>query len=103
MFPPTLNLVEMAKVSVEMHKAGTCGDEQTTEQERLQHVMQMTRGLMFLLNLPAESNWRYAGEDVKFGDAGTPIFWYRPERAETYRVIYGDLSVMDVSPKNLPK
>jgi len=35
MFPPTLNLVELAKVSVEMHKAGTFGDEQTPEQERL--------------------------------------------------------------------
>jgi hypothetical protein len=41
-------------------------------------------------------------EDVKFGDSDAPIFWYRPEGAETYRVIYGDLSVKDVEPENLP-
>ncbi len=102
-FPPTLNPAELAKLAMEMEKQGEFGDDQTPEQERLQHVMQMTRGLTFLLNLPAESNWRYAGEDVKFGDAGTPIFWYRPEGSETYRVIYGDLSVKDVAPENLPK
>lgn len=101
-FPPTLNPAELAKLAMEMEKQGEFGDDQTPEQERLQHVMQMTRGLTFLLNLPAESNWRYAGEDVKFGDAGTPIFWYRPKGAETYRVIYGDLSVKDVEPENLP-
>jgi len=66
-------------------------------------VMQMTRGLTFLLNLPAESNWRYAGEDVKFGDVNSAIFWYRLEGSETYRVIYGDLSAKDVAQENLPK
>jgi outer membrane lipoprotein-sorting protein len=102
-FPPTINPAELSKLAMEMEEQGKFGDDQTPEQERLQHVMQMTRGLTFLLNLPAESNWRYAGEAVKFGDAGTPIFWYRPKGAETYRVIYGDLSVKDVAPENLPK
>ena len=37
------------------------------------------------------------------GDAGKAIYWYQPEGSETYRVIYGDLSVKDVTPENLPK
>jgi len=100
-FPPTLDPTKLAKAGMEREVEIDLGE--TSEQERFQHQLQMTRGMMFLLKLPAESNWRYAGEDVKFGDADTPIFWYRPEGSETYRVIYGDLSVKDVAAENLPK
>ncbi len=102
-FPPTFNPMEIQKVAMEMEQQGKFGDGQTTEQQRKRDAMTMYRGIMFLTQLPAESNWRYAGEDVKFGDADTAIFWYRPEGSETYRVIYGDLSVNDVAPENLPK
>ncbi|MFH1719511.1 MAG: hypothetical protein ABIF19_19340 [Planctomycetota bacterium] len=101
--PPTLNPAELAKVSMEMAKAGKFHDDQTSEQQRLQHTMQMTRAIMFVMKLPVESNWRYAGENVEYGDAETPIFWYQPAGSQTYRVIYGDLSVKDVAPENLPK
>ncbi len=39
----------------------------------------------------------------KYGDAQTPIFWYQPSGSATYRAIYGDLSIKDVTPENLPK
>jgi outer membrane lipoprotein-sorting protein len=102
-FPPTLNPVELAKISMEMAKSGKFGGDATAEQPQYQDVMLMTRALMFVTSLPAESNWRYAGENVKHGDADTPIFWYQPEGSKTYRVIYGDLNVKDVSPSNLPQ
>jgi len=66
-------------------------------------IMKMSRGGMFVQALGSESDWHYAGKDVKFGDADTAIFWYRPEGSETYRVVYGDLSVKDVAPENLPQ
>jgi hypothetical protein len=89
---------------MEMAKAGKFRPAKPTEQdEQLKYTMKMTRGMMFVMTLPAESNWRYAGENVKFGDAQTPIFWYKPEGSQTYRVIYGDLSVKDVASENLPK
>ena len=100
-FPPTLDPTKLAKSAMEMNEEFV--EAETSEQERFEHTLQMTRGLTFLLKLPADSNWRYAGEDVKFGDADTAIFWYRPEGSETYRVIHGDLSVKDVAPENLPK
>jgi len=102
-FPPTFNPVELQKVSMEMEQQGKFGDGQTSEQQRNRDAMTMYRGVMFWTQLPAESNWRYTGKDVKFGDANTAIFWYRPEGSETYRVIYGDLSVKDVAAENLPK
>ena len=68
-----------------------------------QVIIDMTHGFPFVESLPADSDWHYVGKDVRFGDANTPIFRYRPKDSKTYRVIYGDLSVKDVSPENLPK
>ncbi|UCG57642.1 MAG: hypothetical protein JSU70_22595 [Phycisphaerales bacterium] len=68
-----------------------------------QIAIDMTHGFPFVESLPSESDWHYAGKDVKFGDANIPIFWYRPEGSNTYRVIYGDLTVKDVPPDGLPK
>ncbi len=102
-FPPTLDPTKLAKYSMELQKQGEFKQDQTTEQQRIQHEIKMMRGMMFLMRLPADSNWRYAGENVKFGDAGTAIFWYHPEGSDTYRVIYGDLSVREVAPVNLPQ
>ena len=77
-----------------------------TEEDKLavkNSAFRMTRGYLFVLGLPDESEWQYAGKDVRFGDAETAIFWYRPEGSETYRVIYGDLRVDDVAPEHLPR
>jgi len=45
----------------------------------------------------------YAGKGVKSGDAKTAIFWFLPKDAETYKVIYGDLSIKDVAEEDLPE
>jgi outer membrane lipoprotein-sorting protein len=102
-FPPTFNPVDLPKVTAEMMKQGEFGEGETSEQQRQAEAMQMYRGIMFVAQLPADSNWRYAGENVSYGDADTPVFWYRPEGSETYRVIYGDLHVEDIAQDYLPK
>jgi len=66
-------------------------------------ILRMGRGLMFIQSLPKESDWHYFGKGVKFGDANTPVFWYRPKGSEAYRVIYGDLSIREVSADQLPE
>ena len=63
----------------------------------------LPRGMFFLQLLETEDKYHYAGKGVKLGDADKAIFWYRPEGSEAYRVIYGDLSVKEVSEENLPK
>ncbi len=103
-FPPTLNPAELAKVSMEMAKVGKFHPAKPMEHdELLKHTMKMTRGMMFVMALPAESNWRYAGDNAKYGDASTAIFWYRPVGSQNYRVIYGDLNIKEVAPDDLPK
>jgi len=59
-------------------------------------------GTEFVKRLPEGSDWQYVGEDVKLGDASKAVCWYKPEGSETYRVMYGDLSVKNVTPEDLP-
>jgi hypothetical protein len=71
-------------------------------QERMQLIVKIMRGSLFVKRLSAEGiDWHYAGAEATFGDATTPIFWYRPEGSATYRVIYADLSVLDVTAETL--
>ncbi|MBN2180522.1 MAG: hypothetical protein JW715_01310 [Sedimentisphaerales bacterium] len=101
-FPPTFNPIELQKIAMEMERQGRFGEGQESEEEVKQGALQMTRGIMFVMKLSAESNWRYAGENIQFGDSNTPIFWYLPPDSGIYRVIYGDLTVKDVASENLP-
>jgi len=63
---------------------------------------QSTLGCAFIEQLPEGSDYQYVGEDVKLGDATKAVCWYKPPGSTTYRVVYGDLSVRDVAPKDLP-
>jgi outer membrane lipoprotein-sorting protein len=74
-----------------------------TQEQGVELAMKLGPGFIFVQLLKAENDWRYVGDGVKLGDAESPVCWYRPDGSETYRVIYGDLSVKDVAPANLPK
>jgi outer membrane lipoprotein-sorting protein len=73
------------------------------DEQKLELAMKLGPGFIFVQLLKAENDWHYVGKNVKLGDSESPVCWYRPEGSETYRVIYGDLSVKDVAPANLPK
>ncbi len=74
-----------------------------TDKQRLDLALELQRGYIFVQLLKDENDWNYVGGGVKFGDGESPVCWYRPDGSGTYRVIYGDLSVKDVAPENLPK
>ena len=57
----------------------------------------------YFVRLPKGSEWQYVGEDVKLGDAKKPVCWWKTPGSKTYRVIYGNLSIRDVEPGDLPK
>lgn len=67
--------------------------------------IKMNKHLLFIrfFSQKAEGEWTYRGQGVLLGDAGTPIFWYQPKDSATWRVIYGDLHVEDVTGENLPR
>lgn len=76
---------------------------QLSEEQNLEGPLKFGRGWVFFRLLKAENDWNYVGKGVKFGDAESPVCWYRPDGSKTYRVIYGDLSVKDMAQEDLPK
>lgn len=95
----------MEFVKAQQKKMKDAGREPSEEDmlELQKTIQKMSRGGMFVQNLPADSDWYYTGKGVKIGDAEKPIFWYRPEDSETYRVIYADLSIREASVSDLPE
>jgi len=101
MFPESISteqyMKQMPLIGEKLAQSGLSKDEA----EKL--AMTLTRGMFFLQLLEIVDKYHYAGKGVKLGDAEKAIFWYQPEGVEKYRVIYGDLSVQDVAPNDLPK
>jgi hypothetical protein len=69
--------------------------------ETLQAVQSLTRFLVTSRNL--KGGFGYKSDGVKVGDADKILFWYRPEGATLYRVLYGDMHVADVTEDKLPE
>jgi outer membrane lipoprotein-sorting protein len=101
-FPPIVQGTEIAKITVQMAQEGKFVGPVAPGYEGDQQQQIMFNGMLFASALPAGS-FRYAGQNVPYGNPATPIFWYRPEGSATYRVIYADLHVANVAPENLPK
>ncbi len=108
LFPESLNSNEVSISMINLTKSGKfreLGTEGMTEEEKhqigLETTNMLTRGFMFILPLEPQ-NWHYAGKGVERGAADTPVFWYKPEGSEIFRVVYADLEVRDVDPEDLP-
>jgi len=96
-FPKRLDdLTEFAKVFPMKPPLGKLPDA-----EMLRVTQLMTRFLM--ATRPLKGGFGYKSAGVKLGDAEKILFWYRPEGAANYRVIYGDLHVADVAADRLPE
>jgi outer membrane lipoprotein-sorting protein len=74
------------------------------EEQATQMGMAFAKGMLFHQIIDTRGDdWHYAGAGVKLGDASKAVFWYQPKGSQTYRVIYGDLSIRDAAPESLPK
>jgi outer membrane lipoprotein-sorting protein len=56
----------------------------------------------FIEDHTVRDSFRYLGKGVKLGDEDRIVCWYRLKGSPTYRVVYGDLSVRDMAPADLP-
>jgi hypothetical protein len=101
LFPESVAVEDYIKEAPAIGKK--IGELGLSEKEQSELGMKLARHLLFIRFFKGEGEWRYAGKGVKLGDANTPIFWYCPKDSQTYRVIYGDLRVEDVTPENLPE
>ena len=101
-FPPTVSGPELGRITLQMATDGKFVGPVAPGYEHDQQYQIMFRGMAFMGGLPLDT-WRYAGQNVAFGDAQTPIFWYQPEGSPTYRMIYADLHVADVAAEDVPR
>jgi hypothetical protein len=97
-FPEAIGMTELMKLLPQVE--AKLGETVASAEEGTQKGMSLGKGMLFEMSLKDK---HYAGNGVKVGEADKAIFWYLPEGAETYRVIYGDLSVKDVAAGDLPK
>jgi len=97
-FPETIGMTKIMSQLPQIE--AKLAESVTSAEEGTQKGMTLGKGMLFVMGL---KDTDYAGNGVKLGEADKAIFWYRPEGSGTYRVIYGDLSVKDVAPENLPK
>jgi len=104
-FPPEIELDKLRVTLKEYIKQNGLSDSEV--EKRLAPVSEKwTKAHWYTVLLRGEmevSDFQYTGEGVKLGNSETPVIWWLPKDSETYRVIYGDISVKDVAPENLPK
>jgi hypothetical protein len=98
-FPEKLDLAIIRQRSEAIEQ--TLNEKGFSDVDKSLIVIKIVRALMFINQL--EVDWYYLGSNAKLGDADTAIFWYRPGTSKTYRVLYGDLHIENVSPENLPE
>jgi len=97
-FPEAIGMEELMKQLPQIE--AKLGESVASAEEGTQKGMTLGKGMLFIMGLKDQ---HYAGNGVKLGEADKAIFWYQPKDSENWRVIYGDLSVKDVAPENLPK
>ena len=106
-FPDSISLAELMKLAAGVGQAAEVEQADQlniSDEEKMKIGMAFGRGIVFFQQLePNGIEWHYVGKGVEFGDANTAVFLYRPKNSKNWRVIYGDLSVKDVAPENLPK
>ena len=100
-FPDSINLEDVVKVVPKLGMGLMRAN--LTEQESLEVATRFGQGIVFIRFFKGQGQWHYNGKGVELGDSDTPIFWYQPKDSETWRVIYGDLTVEDVAPEDLPE
>jgi len=97
-FPETIGMTELTKMLPQIE--AKLAESITSEAEGTQKGMSLGKGMLFEMSL---RDRQYVGSGVKVGEADKAVFWYLPDGSDTYRVIYGDLSVKDVAAEDLPK
>ena len=105
-FPGSLDK-DNGELSPVLEKKFGLKKEQKPNAKQTQEILEISGkflpGKTFLDRLPPSADAHYAGKGVSLGTPDTPIFWYRPKDAKTYRVIYADLSVREAdAPPRMP-
>jgi len=93
-FLDDFTMVGITKTLVRMMGDKVKGEEDISA-EVMPISMAIGRGAGFATRLPKSADAHYAGKGVKRDTPDRPIFWYKPEGKQAYRVIYADLTIKE--------
>ncbi len=66
-----------------------------TPEQGTQIGVRFGRGMIFCQNVKQNGQWQYTGSGVKLGDAKSEVCRFRTPGSQSWRIVYGDLSVKD--------
>jgi outer membrane lipoprotein-sorting protein len=92
-FPDSLDAAGITKLITKIAFKGGKGLSDANVQQLMKSSLAMGMGIEFAVELPESADAHYAGKGVKLNTPDRPIFWYKPEGANSYRVIFADLTV----------
>jgi len=102
LFPATLQSQVIKDHLTEQWKSENPGKPVYQDKDQSQYTDPMLRkvhdliddAFAFVRKLEADGvDYEYAGKGVKFGDSKAPILWFKPNGADTYTVVYGDMKI----------
>ena len=93
----------LARKAVKLSKENKADDLKAMQDTMVQKSMMTGRAWMFISDRKNGTDFHYAGKGVKLDQPDTPILWYKPAGAESYRVLDADLTVRVVPAGELPK
>jgi hypothetical protein len=98
--PVNINeLVDPNKIKVMLLKKFHKGQDPNEEFRRAYEFANdvILKAVCFAQDKKAQKNWYNSSEPVSFGETDKPLYWWKEENSNKYRVIYGDLSIRDVN------
>ncbi len=96
-FPPGM---DMGTIMTELRKIEMKDIEALDMQQQMDQMMPMQLSMQFVTTMTPDNDWYYRGEGLRLGTE-EPICWWRPTGSEFYRVVFGNLEVLDYTPEAL--
>jgi hypothetical protein len=108
-FPEQLFPVAVTSDKLNAIEAKSENSRTTAEQkllETINHYKMANLNMLpighFIEDHTIKNSFRYIGKGVHLGDQDRIVCWYKLKDSNTYRAVYGDLTVDDIEPEDLP-
>lgn len=62
----------------------------------------LCKGCVFAQEMKVEGDWYYGGKGMRTGSAEAPVCWWKEQDSDRFRIMYGDLRVVDIREEDLP-
>jgi hypothetical protein len=62
----------------------------------------LCKGCVFAQEMKVDGDWYYGGAGMRVGSAEVAVCWWRERDSDRFRIMYGDLRVVDIEEEDLP-